>query len=221
MFNDTSKETQHEQESGSPRKGTTYELFVLGELMDGPHHGYLLRDILSRILGPLRHISWGVLYPLIRQLEQDELIEPDEDESTRVTDKKVGSKLGSKHRKSYRITDSGNKRFYQLMQGEVEYTSDYPELFIVKLNNFDHISLEQQLAVLWHYHGYLQDAYFYVQRGQEYVAHSPEIPENQRAHILRTISYRMSSTQGELSWLDQEIAHLEDILERTGTNTVD
>ena len=49
------------------RKYGIYELFVLGELMDGPHHGYELREILSRMMGPFRHISWGVLYPLIRQ----------------------------------------------------------------------------------------------------------------------------------------------------------
>ena len=57
-----------------------YELFVLGELMDGPHHGYLLREILGRLLGPFRHISCGVLYPLIRQLEREGLIVPFEED---------------------------------------------------------------------------------------------------------------------------------------------
>ncbi len=226
----TSKDSQHEQEGSSPRKGTIYELFVLGELIEVPHHGYLLRDILSRLLGPFRHISWGVLYPLIRQLEQDQLIEPNEAEDTRLPDKQGDSKLeskpsskpiskpSSKQRKSYRITERGKKRFHQLMHEEAEYTSDYPELFIVKLNNFDNISLEQQPAVLWHYHGYLQDAHFYIQRGQEHATHSSDIPDNQRAHILRTISYRASGIQGELTWLDQEIARLEDELERIETN---
>src|SRR6266478_3486365 len=64
--------------SATARKALMYELFVLGELMDGPHYGYILRDILGRLLGPFRHISWGVLYPLIRHLESGGLIVPDE-----------------------------------------------------------------------------------------------------------------------------------------------
>lgn len=36
--------------------------------MDGPHYGYILREILGRLLGPFRHISWDVLYPLIRRV---------------------------------------------------------------------------------------------------------------------------------------------------------
>src|SRR5438270_11728209 len=93
-----------ENKSGSvtARKAFMYELFVLGELMDGPHYGYLLRDNLGRLLGPFRHISWGVLYPLIRQLESGGLIVPDEksgavqSESTQV----------NKQRKQYRITEA-------------------------------------------------------------------------------------------------------------------
>src|SRR6266567_6089024 len=71
-----------ENKSGSvtARKALMYELFVLGELMDGPHYGYLLREILGRLLGPFRHISWGVLYPLIRHLEREGLIVPSEED---------------------------------------------------------------------------------------------------------------------------------------------
>ena len=48
---------------GAARQGKVYELFVLGELSAGPHHGYLLHSILGKILGPFRQISWGALYP--------------------------------------------------------------------------------------------------------------------------------------------------------------
>ena len=52
-----------------------YELFVLGRLMSQPFHGYLLRQLLGVAIGPTRQISWGVLYPLIRRLEEGGLIE--------------------------------------------------------------------------------------------------------------------------------------------------
>ena len=58
------------------RRGKLYELVVLGELIGGPHHGYLLREILGKIFGPFRQISWGALYPLIHRLEQQGLIAP-------------------------------------------------------------------------------------------------------------------------------------------------
>jgi DNA-binding PadR family transcriptional regulator len=167
--------------------------------MDGPHHGYGLREILSRMFGPFRQISWGVLYPLIKQLEREELIFTGEEGAS-----------GSKQRKSYHITESGRKRFYDLMQEQGDYGPEYPEYFIVKLNNFDHVSLAQQLAILWHYQGYLQAIDFSLQSGQHYVSTSSDIPDNQRSHILRTISYRLSSVQADIAWVEREIARLEE-----------
>jgi DNA-binding PadR family transcriptional regulator len=209
MDNDnTARSTQNEHDVVTTRKSTMYELFVLGELMDGPHHGYSLREILSRMLGPFRQISWGVLYPLIRQLEREGLIVQNEESSA-----SGAGASNSKQRKSYRITESGRKQFYALMQEQGEYTPDYPEYFIIKLNNFDHITREQQLAILWHYQGYLQALNFYGQSGQQYVSSNPAVPDSQRPHILRTISYRMCSVQAEISWIEQEIARLEDVQE--------
>src|SRR5437588_13030235 len=96
-----------ENKSSTARKAPMYELFVLGELMDGPHYGYLLRDILGRLLGPFRHISWGVLYPLIRRLEREGLIVPDE----KTDDRRSESIQGNQQRKQYRITETGQRRF--------------------------------------------------------------------------------------------------------------
>ena len=202
----TARSKQDEHDAVTTRKSTMYELFVLGELMDGPHHGYSLREILSRMLGPFRQISWGVLYPLIRQLEREGLIVQDEESSA---EGRVSSS-NSKQRKSYRITERGRRRFYTQMQEQGEYGADYPEYFIIKLNNFAHISHEQQLAILWQYQGYLQALNFYGQSAQQYVSSNATVPDGQRPHILRTISYRMCTIQAEIAWIEQEIARLED-----------
>ncbi|HLJ32084.1 MAG TPA: PadR family transcriptional regulator [Ktedonobacteraceae bacterium] len=184
------------------RKNGIYELFVLGELMDGPHHGYELREILSRMMGPFRHISWGVLYPLIRQLEGEGLIALDEGTGVEMP----VPPSGGKQRKSYHITGSGRKQFYALMAESDEFSVDYPQLFMVKLNNFDHITVEQQLTILWHYRDYLRSIDLYLQGGRQYVLTNADVPDNQRAHILRTIGYRTSSVQAEITWIDSEIA---------------
>lgn len=201
---------QNEQEAGRARKSLIYELFVLGELMDEPHHGYQLREILSNLLGPFRQMSWGVLYPLIRQLELEGLLASDAETSTEDSGTRAS---GSRQRKQYRLTEAGRERFYTLMLERGDYNADYRELFTVKLNNFDHLSCKQQLTVLWHYRGYLQVEDFYMLGGQQHVSTDPGIPDNQRAHILRTISFKRSSIQGEIQWIEQQIKRLEEASE--------
>jgi DNA-binding PadR family transcriptional regulator len=195
-----------ENKAGAARKAPMYELFVLGELMDGPHYGYLLRDILGRLLGPFRQISWGVLYPLIRQLEREGLIVLDEKAGTRRSE----SIQGNQQRKLYRITEAGRRRFLALMLETGDYTADYPELFLIKLNNLDHLTREQQLTILWHYREYLQIEQKYLQEGQRNISEGTHlIPENQRAHIFEIIAFRLSGIQAQIAWIARKIAHLE------------
>ena len=44
------------------------DLAVLGLLHDSPMHGYELRKRLAGVLGPFRALSYGTLYPCLRQL---------------------------------------------------------------------------------------------------------------------------------------------------------
>jgi DNA-binding PadR family transcriptional regulator len=204
--------TQDEHEIGRTRKSTMYELFVLGELMDEPHHGYQLRDILSKLLGPFRQISWGVLYPLIRQLEREKRIVSDAPSVTEDGERKTS---GNRQRKQYALTESGRVRFFALIMEQGDYYAEYAELFTVKLNNFDHLSCKQQLTVLLHYRDYLQIEDFYLLGGQQHVSMDSDIPENQRAHILRTISFKGSRIQGEIQWIEQQIKQLEEASQET------
>ena len=201
---DVTPSVQNGRDTARARKSATYELFVLGELMDGPHHGYQLREILSNMLGPFRQMSWGVLYPLIRQLEHEGFIVSDIGANT---EHREGSAPSNRQRKQYRLTETGRERFHALMMERGDYTADYRELFLLKLNNFDHISQEQQLTLLRHYWGYLQIEDFYLQRGQQHVSIHPGVPDAQRAHILRIIDFRQSSVQAEMHWIAEQIAN--------------
>jgi DNA-binding PadR family transcriptional regulator len=192
--------------SVTARKAPMYELFVLGELMDGPHYGYLLRDILGRLLGPFRQMSWGVLYPLIRQLEREGLIVPDE----KIEAGRSKSIKGNRQRKQYRITEAGQRRFLALMLETGDYTADYPELFLIKLNNLDHLTREQQLTLFWHYREYLQIEKKYLEEGQRNISDGTHfIPEDQRAHVFDVIGFRLSGIQAEVDWVAGKIARLE------------
>lgn len=199
------------REGTGARKSTIYELLVLGELMGGPHHGYLLREIINRGLGPFRQMSWGALYPLIHQLESQGLIEREAGASADAGQ----SKPGKRQRHLYRITQAGRERFHMLMLEPGEYSADTPELFLARLLYFNHIKRAGQLAILYDYRGYLQILNEYAQGGERYVISHPYIPENERPEILRAIHFRMSGPQSELRWVDAEIARLAQQQEET------
>jgi DNA-binding PadR family transcriptional regulator len=198
--------SQKAGEGSGAHKRTMYELFVLGELLDGPHHGYQLREILSRLLGPFRQISWGILYPLIRQLEREGLL-TSESEGTTTGREKAGA--SGRVRKPYAITSSGRQRFYALMEEQGEYHAEYRELFIIKLNNFDYLSAQQQLNILWQYRSFLQAEDLYLSGGQQRVLTNPHLLDEHRTHILRIIRFRQSSIQGEMPWIEEQIQRLE------------
>jgi DNA-binding PadR family transcriptional regulator len=193
-------------EASRAHKRLIYELFVLGELLDGPRHGYQLREILSRLLGPFRQISWGILYPLIRQLEHEGLIVSEGESRPSEREKAAAS---GRSRKPYAITASGKQRFYALMEEQGDYHAEYRELFTIKLNNFDYLSAQQQLSILWQYRGFLQAEDLYLSGGQQSVLSNPHILDEHRTHILRIIRFRQSSIRGEMPWVEEQIQRLE------------
>lgn len=172
-----------------------YELFVLGELLDRPLHGYLLRDIVNLAFGPVRQMSWGSLYPLIRRLEANTLI-------TQVATAQEPAKA---RRKTYTVTDAGKERFYFLMLRPEEYTTDYPDLFGVKLTNFDRITAEQRMSILLHYQGYLHFVLDRLAEGERFVAQQNKIPEIEQGLILRAIDRRLHVHKADLTWIEEQI----------------
>jgi DNA-binding PadR family transcriptional regulator len=182
------------------RRGKLYELVVLGELLGGPHHGYLLREILGKIFGPFRQISWGALYPLIHRLEQQGLIAPEA--------RDVTHQGKSRQRNLYRITPAGSERFHTLMAEAVPYSSYDPDHFIAKLGYFDHITLEHQSAILQHHRGYLQAVDDYLQTNLHRILADEDIPERERSRIKWVVEFRLMRVQAEMAWVDTALAHL-------------
>jgi DNA-binding PadR family transcriptional regulator len=190
-----------------------YELFVLSELMMGPQHGYRLPVILQRILGPFHRLSWGTLYPLIRRLEQQGLITSESEPEART----AGAKLALAHsptpergqpRKIYAPTDAGRTRFFALMLDPGEYTSDYPDLFVIKLSKFSLLTPSQQLTVLQQYREYLHILRAHYHTGSQQVLTNPGIGDAERPYILQIADHHIHRCDAELAWLDKRIASL-------------
>src|SRR5436305_9289878 len=58
-----------ERSSMSKKRGGVLELAVLGLLQEAPLHGYELRKRLNTLLGSLRALSYGSLYPALRDMQ--------------------------------------------------------------------------------------------------------------------------------------------------------
>jgi DNA-binding PadR family transcriptional regulator len=181
--------------SRGSRRGRAYELFVLGELTAGPHHGYLLHAILGKILGPFRQVSWGALYPLIHRLSQDGLIEA-------VAEKRMGKAGRQGHERIlYRITPAGRQRFRALMQENVPYAAYDTDVFISRLSYFDFVNVRRQTEILEYHRGFLQAQEDTMRDGLRQVMEELEIPAAERARIKWVTEFRLKRIQVELDWV--------------------
>jgi len=169
-----------------------YELFILGELMDGALHGYLLREIINLAIGPVRQMSWGGLYPLLKRLETDGLIEQTADPEA----------SGDRPRKLYRITARGQERFSFLMLRPDELGADYFDIFNTKMLNFDHLTPEQRADCITEYKEYLQFIHKQLLKSKQFVANEQHIAEAEKLWIKRCQDHRIHMILADLEWIE-------------------
>jgi DNA-binding PadR family transcriptional regulator len=83
------------------------EFAILGLLQGTPMHGYELSKQLATVLGAFRALSYGSLYPCLKELRADGLIAEEHDEAEPVTNRRS--------RKVYRLTADGKERLHDLL----------------------------------------------------------------------------------------------------------
>ncbi len=114
-----------------------HELFILGELMEGPQTGYDLRNAMQTSLGRHRKISYGVIYPLLEKLEQKGFLT-----ITNV------ARPDGKNKKVAAITEPGKQRFFDLMKLPVPNGAHNDDIYLIKLDVMQHLALDEQLQLL-------------------------------------------------------------------------
>jgi DNA-binding PadR family transcriptional regulator len=101
------------------RRGEVLEFAILGLLNEAPQHGYELRKRLNAVLGSWHAISYGSLYPTLRELVARDLIIEDEPGSAIGGSGKgapgAPALAGRRARISYRLTADGKEHFQQLL----------------------------------------------------------------------------------------------------------
>jgi DNA-binding PadR family transcriptional regulator len=99
----------------SPRAGKrsgVLEFAVLGLLHEAPMHGYELRKRLGAVLGPFHAISYGSLYPALKDLVARGLIVEDAASSTGLA---TSALTGRRARIAYTLTADGKEHFAALV----------------------------------------------------------------------------------------------------------
>ncbi|APE11147.1 PadR family transcriptional regulator [Rhodococcus sp. 2G] len=114
------------------------ELAILGLLLESPMHGYELRKRLTGLLGAFRAFSYGSLYPTLRRMQADGLIEEDPG---------IPGPVKRRARRVYQLTPQGRERFTELVAdtGPQNYTDDG---FGVHLAFFGRTPAEARMRIL-------------------------------------------------------------------------
>ncbi len=95
------------------KRGDSLELAVLGLLHEAPMHGYELRKRVTGLLGWGRVLSYGSLYPCLKQMLRDGLIAED----TTADEPAAGATArgGRRGKIVYKLTADGKERFAALV----------------------------------------------------------------------------------------------------------
>ena len=166
------------------------DLAVLGLLHDAPMHGYELRKRLSGVLGPFRVLSYGTLYPCLRQLLERGWIAEQQGVSADLTTRRG--------RIVYQLTAAGKEHFETLI-AEGGPTSWDDESFGVRFSFFARTEAGVRLRILEGRRSRLEERLdtigTSVARGRE----------RADAYTLELQRHGLESVQREVRWLTELI----------------
>lgn len=127
-----------------------YELIILGRLMYGAYHGYLIMHVIGEMIGPWQKVSAGTLYPLLARLERDGLIQSLESSQHSAQSRRTA--------RNYAITAVGRERFHALMRDTSSSIGEYQRLFHLKVPHMEFLTPGERIALFEHYRDYCRAA---------------------------------------------------------------
>ena len=124
------------------------EFAILGLLHQAPMHGYELRKQLAHVLGGLRSISYGSLYPALKRMHAAGLIATDEPDPRAPLPADAPPLTGRRGKVVYTITAEGKERFHTLVSQTGPEAYDDEGRFGVHLAFFRHTAADVRLRIL-------------------------------------------------------------------------
>ena len=172
------------------KRSGVLELAVLGLLHESPLHGYELRKRVNALLGPLRAISYGSLYPCLKEMLATGLLTTDESASA------VGA--GRRSRIVYKLTAEGKERLQeQLAEGGPSAWDD--ESFGVRFAFFSQTDADVRLKILEGRRSRLEER-------REKVTGGMSTREKLDRYTLELQRHGLESVDREVRWLNELIA---------------
>lgn len=139
------------------KRAASLELAVLGLLQEAHMHGYELRKRVTALFGWGRVLSYGSLYPSLKQMLRDGLIAEDTSEFDRIDAARpvdvtspapaLGPRAGRRGKIVYKLTSQGKERFAQLVSAAGPSAWD-DDNFGVRFAFFGATATETRLRIL-------------------------------------------------------------------------
>ena len=175
------------------KRGEALELAVLGLLHESPLHGYELRKRLTGVLGWGRVLSYGSLYPCLKQMLRDGLIAED------LSDTGAGDLRASRRgRIVYKLTAEGKERFETLVSAAGPSAWE-DENFGVHFAFFGSTTSENRLRILEGRRSRLEER---IDGVRQSVARSRQRVDNYTLELQR---HGLESVEREVRWLTELI----------------
>lgn len=178
------------------KRSGVLEFAVLGLLQDNPMHGYELRKRLNGVLGTFRAISYGSLYPCLKDLLAQGYIEEEgpTDGATALT--------GRRAKVVYRLTADGKERLAELLtdSGPQAWEDD---AFGVRLAFFGSTDADVRMRILQGRRSRLEERLASLRSS---VSRSRERVDN---YTLQLQQHGLDSVESEVRWLRELIENEE------------
>jgi DNA-binding PadR family transcriptional regulator len=172
------------------KRGAALELAVLGLLHESPMHGYELRKRVNALFGWGRVLSYGTLYPCLKQLLRGGLITQADTESA--------VKTGRRARIVYKLTAEGKEHFADLM-AEAGPSAWDDESFGVHFAFFAQTDAETRMRILEGRRSRLEER---MARVRAALARTRERVD---AYTLELQRHGLDSVEREVRWLTELI----------------
>jgi DNA-binding PadR family transcriptional regulator len=162
------------------------ELAILGLLKEQPMHGYQLSRELGESLGGFWRVSYGSLYPSLRRLEKEGAVESVPSDEER----------GGRRKNVYRITEKGEKVFFELLQETPHDNSTEDTRFRVRLAFFKYLPPETRIRLLERRRASLEDRLSTIKDSLRATR------ERVDDYTLALMEHGQSATESDIAWLD-------------------
>jgi PadR family transcriptional regulator AphA len=174
---------------GKKRTRTAYA--VLGFLAKGAKSGYEIKQDIEERAGHFWNESFGQIYPILKKLDKDGLIEKVDSEQT-----------GKRSRQRYAITESGLEELKEWIEDPVEFEVIRSEL-LLKLFCGAHVDIDTSLQHLADYKSHLLRLQKRIKKTRANLSPQLNAETPDAVCKLATLDWGIEGSNMSLKWIEK------------------